>query len=902
MLETSRSSTPAQGGRSASARGTPEASGRSSSGLHTRESSGRDRSASRSRDSSANNAAAHTPGSSMANFNIDSFDFGADFSLPSGLDDLNIYHHGAAAGSVTHSAPGSITGAPSPAAGSSSGKGGAAGGGGSGSRHGSPRSAHVSAANLAGGTGSTAAGSPLANLLLSMNGTEGNSAAQLLGLNSNHLSHLDARSQSQHPQDRQLSISDLQRILAEKEHAERLQNLQTAVLRQQLEALQRQTEGRGGDNSQQRGNQPQQQQNGGLSVNTNAFALQQLQQQQQQHLLAMATQASQGITPTQSNAQSPFVSPFSSTSPHSQIGNPFMTGQPLAQNGGGMSSSGAATSSAMAQYGLLTPMNSGAFNSSSQAHMPFTNGSFTPLESPAITPASVFSNASTATTTADFFSPLTSPALRPQIPTSDLMLPPSASSAAARLHAASTSPAFGPQRTGAPPSASPLALMGHSKPLPRKNRSTTAEARANKMRPSPLVKPTAPARSGRSRGDSAASSGLTSPATATPGEGHSRSGSGSQNRSTISSSAASSNSAPAPSSTNSSALPSFTPVMAGSGKSLDASPSEGAASTPSPIDLSASSMPPPPAPSNSKPLTPGSIMGIAPKSGTGNGNGLGGASSSSSSKAKQKAAVSDAKAVTFAEGADSNDGSPGTGSNGNATQPNNGGVGGALSALRNIAPGHLSAAEKEEWTVHKAAGGGALDSRRTSHKAAEQKRRDSLKYCFDELRGMLPAITLDDDAPGGSYLGSDGRAEDIEVERFDPAELCDGEASRLANRAISKVALLRHSNEYLVRIASRLVRRDKALLDARAEIVQLRSALGLPPSPSCQFISPPPIGYLGGMGHQLHAQYGLEMVPGAHQLHLHQHPHQHPSQQSTAAQQDGQQSHAMDLDMDISAA
>lgn len=100
---------------------------------------------------------------------------------------------------------------------------------------------------------------------------------------------------------------------------------------------------------------------------------------------------------------------------------------------------------------------------------------------------------------------------------------------------------------------------------------------------------------------------------------------------------------------------------------------------------------------------------------------------------------------------------------------------------------------------------------------------------------MLPAITLDDAAPGGSYLGPDGRLEDIEAEQFNPAEVCDAETARLANRAISKVALLRHSNEYLIRISNRLARRDAALAEARAEIVQLRAALGLPtPQPMLQ--------------------------------------------------------------------
>jgi hypothetical protein len=157
----------------------------------------------------------------------------------------------------------------------------------------------------------------------------------------------------------------------------------------------------------------------------------------------------------------------------------------------------------------------------------------------------------------------------------------------------------------------------------------------------------------------------------------------------------------------------------------------------------------------------------------------------------------------------------------------------------------LSPAEREEWANFKSSGG--IESRRTSHKAAEQKRRDSLKFCFDELRGMLPGITLDDDAPGGSYLGPDGALEDIDVEQFDPAELCDAETSRLANRAISKVALLRHSNEYLVRITTRLARRDAALADARNEIVQLRAALGLPPPANMHLMGPQPVGYMAGM-------------------------------------------------------
>lgn len=148
-----------------------------------------------------------------------------------------------------------------------------------------------------------------------------------------------------------------------------------------------------------------------------------------------------------------------------------------------------------------------------------------------------------------------------------------------------------------------------------------------------------------------------------------------------------------------------------------------------------------------------------------------------------------------------------------------------LPPQQHIQPSGLSQADRDTWMSYKSAGG--LESRRTSHKAAEQKRRDSLKFCFDELRGLLPAITLDEEAPNGSLLGPDGSEEDVTAEGFEPAEVGDPEQAHAANKAISKVALLRHSNEYLVRLKKRLERRDQALQVCRKEISELREQLGL---------------------------------------------------------------------------
>lgn len=52
----------------------------------------------------------------------------------------------------------------------------------------------------------------------------------------------------------------------------------------------------------------------------------------------------------------------------------------------------------------------------------------------------------------------------------------------------------------------------------------------------------------------------------------------------------------------------------------------------------------------------------------------------------------------------------------------------------------------------------SLESRRTTHKAAEQKRRDSLKQSFDELKKVVPIISSNTSSNSNSSSGnnSDG--------------------------------------------------------------------------------------------------------------------------------------------------
>ncbi|GAA5861820.1 hypothetical protein JCM3774_001313 [Rhodotorula dairenensis] len=108
------------------------------------------------------------------------------------------------------------------------------------------------------------------------------------------------------------------------------------------------------------------------------------------------------------------------------------------------------------------------------------------------------------------------------------------------------------------------------------------------------------------------------------------------------------------------------------------------------------------------------------------------------------------------------------------------------------------------------------DNRRSSHKVAEQKRRDSLKLCFDELRRILPPILPytdeQDRRPGDGNVGGQRHGE------IDPDN---------PNKGVSKVALLRRSNEYLGILRERIDRRDRAISSLRSQLSQLREHFGM---------------------------------------------------------------------------
>lgn len=110
-----------------------------------------------------------------------------------------------------------------------------------------------------------------------------------------------------------------------------------------------------------------------------------------------------------------------------------------------------------------------------------------------------------------------------------------------------------------------------------------------------------------------------------------------------------------------------------------------------------------------------------------------------------------------------------------------------------------------------------LAVRKTSHKAAEQKRRDSLKTTFDDLRLLLPPIPL----PSDEGFPDEPILPGAMPPRGPPKGNADG-----PNRGVSKLQLLRCGNDYIRRLKGRIERRDDEIEKLRKEIARLRLVAG----------------------------------------------------------------------------
>ncbi|KAG1834691.1 hypothetical protein EV424DRAFT_1468388 [Suillus variegatus] len=106
---------------------------------------------------------------------------------------------------------------------------------------------------------------------------------------------------------------------------------------------------------------------------------------------------------------------------------------------------------------------------------------------------------------------------------------------------------------------------------------------------------------------------------------------------------------------------------------------------------------------------------------------------------------------------------------------------------------------------------------RKSHKDAEQKRRDSLKTAYDDLRILLPPVPLpsDENFPDEPILPG------ALPPRGPPKAGGDG-----PNKAVSKLQLLRCGNDFIRTLKGRIERRDSEIENLRKEVLRLRAIAG----------------------------------------------------------------------------
>ncbi|KAG2128721.1 hypothetical protein DEU56DRAFT_818767 [Suillus clintonianus] len=106
---------------------------------------------------------------------------------------------------------------------------------------------------------------------------------------------------------------------------------------------------------------------------------------------------------------------------------------------------------------------------------------------------------------------------------------------------------------------------------------------------------------------------------------------------------------------------------------------------------------------------------------------------------------------------------------------------------------------------------------RKSHKDAEQKRRDSLKTAYDDLRVLLPPVPLpsDENFPDEPILPG------ALPPRGPPKVGGDG-----PNKGVSKLQLLRCGNDFIRTLKGRVERRDSEIENLRREVLRLRAIAG----------------------------------------------------------------------------
>ncbi|RIA86088.1 hypothetical protein C1645_829820 [Glomus cerebriforme] len=106
----------------------------------------------------------------------------------------------------------------------------------------------------------------------------------------------------------------------------------------------------------------------------------------------------------------------------------------------------------------------------------------------------------------------------------------------------------------------------------------------------------------------------------------------------------------------------------------------------------------------------------------------------------------------------------------------------------------------------------SLESRRTTHKAAEQKRRDSLKQSFDELKKVIPYQST-----SSKSNGSDGNTNNNGKSNSNSNGKSDG-----TMKNVSKLFLLKRAHDYIVELEQKSKEKDVLIQKLNDELDDLK--------------------------------------------------------------------------------
>ncbi|CAG8467479.1 2869_t:CDS:2 [Gigaspora rosea] len=111
----------------------------------------------------------------------------------------------------------------------------------------------------------------------------------------------------------------------------------------------------------------------------------------------------------------------------------------------------------------------------------------------------------------------------------------------------------------------------------------------------------------------------------------------------------------------------------------------------------------------------------------------------------------------------------------------------------------------------------SLESRRTTHKAAEQKRRDSLKQSFDELKKVVPLHSITSNNTKGNS-NKNGNGNDRNTTK---GKICDSNGSP---KNVSKLLLLKRAHDHIVELQQQSKEKDELIQKLTNELDELKVA------------------------------------------------------------------------------